>query len=552
MPTIEQNREMFESFEWSKSGDEWSAEWGGTSYLWHGTIFPRIQAFVPTDSILEIAPGFGRCTQYLIGLCKHLTLVDLSQTCIDFCYERFAEHTHITYLVNDGKSLDMLSDDAYDFVFSWDSLVHVESDVLQAYMKSLRKKMKNGGFGFIHHSNLVSYRDQESDELTVPNLHWRAETMSAELFREYCDKAGLRCISQEIVSWGGDILSDCFSLFIKEEKKKSKKIVIEENKDFMKEAFRLKHLSEFFHPESAPPEEEKEPEDTGSILDRLETDEPLFHDDGQGGLITWYSNKNLLRTIEDYVKPGMQTIEIGAGYSTVVFLYRDCFHTCIVPSQNEVSRISSYCEDVGIALDRADFRVGQSSQILPSLEKTNCDLIFVDGAHRFPFPIVDWFYCAMLLRKYGLIVIDDIDIISCHILYRFMLSDPHWEKVDSRQNFAIFRKLGTHDYPIDWQGQPFGQNRILSIDDLVRAFYPKDYLLDEGSTYAPAIEELEGIMKEIKSESVKVDFLASKVSRAADLIEICRSNLRTSENEVKSLLTETEEQPEDKKAEEKD
>ena len=58
MPTVEQNREMFESFRWSKGGDEWSAEWGGTSYLWHGTIFPRIQAFVPTESILEIAPGF--------------------------------------------------------------------------------------------------------------------------------------------------------------------------------------------------------------------------------------------------------------------------------------------------------------------------------------------------------------------------------------------------------------------------------------------------------------------------------------------------------------
>ena len=29
---------------------------------WFGLIFPRIHAFLPTGTILEIAPGFGRWT----------------------------------------------------------------------------------------------------------------------------------------------------------------------------------------------------------------------------------------------------------------------------------------------------------------------------------------------------------------------------------------------------------------------------------------------------------------------------------------------------------
>ena len=37
--------------------------------------------------------------------------------------------------------------------------------------------------------------------------------MTAERFREVCEAAGLRCISQEIVSWTTRRLIDCFSVF---------------------------------------------------------------------------------------------------------------------------------------------------------------------------------------------------------------------------------------------------------------------------------------------------------------------------------------------------
>ena len=91
---------------------------------------------------------------------------------------------------------------------------------------------------------------------------------------------------------------------------------------------------------------------------------------------------------------------------------------------------------------------------------------FLDGAHRFPFPIIDWFFGAILLKENGLMVVDDTDIISCHILCKFMLDDSHWEPVEVKENYGIFRKLGGHDYPSDWQGQTFSSNKIQ--DDLSR------------------------------------------------------------------------------------
>src|SRR5208283_5744951 len=78
------------------------------------------------------------------------------------------------------------------------------------------------------------------------------------------------------------------------------------------------------------------------------------------------------------------------------------------------------------------------------------------------------------LKDSGLVVINDTDIISGHILLRFMLNDHHWEAVDVRENFGIFKKLRGHDYPDDWKGQPFGTHKIEGSADLLDTFYPKE------------------------------------------------------------------------------
>jgi exodeoxyribonuclease VII small subunit len=63
-------------------------------------------------------------------------------------------------------------------------------------------------------------------------------------------------------------------------------------------------------------------------------------------------------------------------------------------------------------------------------------------------------------------------------------------------------------------------------------------------TYSQAIGELEKIINEIEAESVDVDVLAEKVKRATYLIKFCKSNLRTTEEEVKKVLSDIEEKSE--------
>ncbi len=245
MPGININRESYNSYPWDHNGDEWSTAWGGTEYLWAVTIFPRIMNFVPTDVILEIAPGFGRCTQYLHPLCKELIAVDLSERCIKACQERFSNVSKIKYYVNDGKSLDMLENNSIDFVFSWDSMVHVESEEILSYLRFLSQKLKPGGKGFIHHSNLGEYINKTTGKLIALNYHVRAETMTAELFRQYCRDVGLTCVSQELIPWHDVILNDCFSVFVKGGNKKTETEIFE-NKNFIQEIDNINRIKKLY------------------------------------------------------------------------------------------------------------------------------------------------------------------------------------------------------------------------------------------------------------------------------------------------------------------
>ena len=216
MPSVERNLDYWSNYSWSEGGDEWSVGWGSTETMWAWTLMPRVASFLPAEHILEIAPGYGRVTQYLVPATKRLTLVDIADRCIDACRERFAAHDHIDYHVNDGRSLDMVDDSSIDFAFSWDSMIHVEEDVIEAYLAQLARKLVPGGVGMLHHSNLDAYRDRTTGELSIDNEHWRASSVSAEKFRKLCRSVGLRCTVQELIPWGGPDFIDCLSVFRRE------------------------------------------------------------------------------------------------------------------------------------------------------------------------------------------------------------------------------------------------------------------------------------------------------------------------------------------------
>jgi SAM-dependent methyltransferase len=263
MPTVDENVQLWTNpREWLQRGDQWSKRWGGVEAQWFFTVYPRIHAFIPAGTILEIAPGYGRWTDYLRRHAQQLILVDLVPECIEACRQRFAGESHITYHVNDGKSLAMVADESIDFVFSFDSLVHAEADVIAAYLQQLARKLKPDGVGFIHHSNIGDYRKafavfrrlQRPSGLRqlLRNLrildedNWRAFSMTAALFEKLCAQAGLQCISQELVNWRSRRLIDTFSTFTRQGSRWARSSRVYKNRNFMSRARQEAKLGELY------------------------------------------------------------------------------------------------------------------------------------------------------------------------------------------------------------------------------------------------------------------------------------------------------------------
>jgi SAM-dependent methyltransferase len=245
-------------WDWAAEGDEWSAWWGGTRAMWYGALLPRIHSFLPAGTILEVAPGYGRWTQFLKDACEQLVIVDLAERCIEHCRERFSTSANIEYHVNDGRSLQMVADNSVDFAFSFDSMVHVDANVMNAYLEQLARKLTPDGIGFIHHSNIGSYRaltrlarkapasrlDALARHGVLINLRaWRDESMTADLFAQQCEAAGLLCIGQEKINWEhGRYLIDCISQFTRRGSRCERSRTVVKNPRFTDEARRMARL----------------------------------------------------------------------------------------------------------------------------------------------------------------------------------------------------------------------------------------------------------------------------------------------------------------------
>lgn len=251
MGDLEELAHVFaDTWDWSTAGEEWSTWWGGTPALWYGSILPRLHPYLPAARALEIAPGYGRITQFLKDQCEQLTLVDLAPKCIEACRARFADETHIRYHVNDGTSLAMIEDESLDLAFSWDSLVHADLDVLTAYVEQLPQKLSPAGVAFIHHSNVGQHRLAHQISMRLPErvrraavsrgvaldvYAWRAPDVDYARIAEIATRAGLMVVSQEAFPWErGRYLTDTISVLARPESGYCHKGPAVRNRDFRK------------------------------------------------------------------------------------------------------------------------------------------------------------------------------------------------------------------------------------------------------------------------------------------------------------------------------
>lgn len=158
MASITSNRTTYNNpGTWNRRGDSWTfhADACGQDYeTWKRSVVEHfLEPFLsPETDVLEVGPGFGRWTEFMVGRCRSLTLVDVSDVCIEACHKRFADDLpEEAFLVNDGRSLPV-PDSSQDLVWSFASFVHIDEPEVADYLAECRRVLRPGGRFVIHHA----------------------------------------------------------------------------------------------------------------------------------------------------------------------------------------------------------------------------------------------------------------------------------------------------------------------------------------------------------------------------------------------------------------
>lgn len=182
---LKANKEIWENWDWHGGGEEWtpSAEWKES--LIRNVLRQYIR---PGGHVLEIGPGAGRWTGVLVEMADTFTAVDIAESCIRICQQRYGGSAGTRFLVGNGQDLAGIADASIDSIWSFDVFVHINTSETARYVEEFRRVMRSGSVGLVHHG-----RDGGISG------GWRSNLTSAA-FRELLQNAGFKVL-REFQTW---------------------------------------------------------------------------------------------------------------------------------------------------------------------------------------------------------------------------------------------------------------------------------------------------------------------------------------------------------------
>jgi hypothetical protein len=195
-----------------------------------------------------------------------------------------------------------------------------------------------------------------------------------------------------------------------------------------------------------------------TLVDTLLADPPAVHalragPDPDIGL--WSTDRDCYLLLAEHAHAGARTLETGSGLSTVLLAAAGADHTCVTPSQAEADRIVTYCVEHGIDTSTLRFVIGPSDEVLPGLTlEPPLDLVFIDGGHGFPMPMIDWYYAGSRLRANGALVLDDVALPAVAQLCAFLDRDPRFQRGQGTTKWSSYRRVDEGTLRQDWFEQP--------------------------------------------------------------------------------------------------
>jgi predicted O-methyltransferase YrrM len=148
---------------------------------------------------------------------------------------------------------------------------------------------------------------------------------------------------------------------------------------------------------------------------------------GEGeALARWVLRENATRTIEIGLAYGVSALHIcralaESGASEARHVVLDPFQASFADGGLQM------IEDAGVE-SLVEFHAEMSQIALPRFVKENrrFDFAFLDGNHRFDSVFVDLFYLGRLLRKGGVILLDDYQLPGVRSAVTFFVTNLNW------------------------------------------------------------------------------------------------------------------------------
>src|SRR5262249_21281257 len=147
-----------------------------------------LDPYVRNDHIaLEIGPGGGRWTQYLLGF-KQLYVLDYHSELLDELSRNFHK-SNMIFVKNNGTDFPGVTTGSIDYVFSFGVFVHLDLHLIDAYLKNLRAVLKPDANVVIQYSDKTKVMAQVNESFS---------DNTPETMRHTVQKAGYHIVEEDV------------------------------------------------------------------------------------------------------------------------------------------------------------------------------------------------------------------------------------------------------------------------------------------------------------------------------------------------------------------
>jgi SAM-dependent methyltransferase len=148
--------------ELSSTRQLYGLEWGDPelvpplNYIKDRWVLPYVR---PDQTAVEIGPGGGRWTRYLLGF-QQLYVVDYYDELLSELRRNFSR-PNMRFVKNSGTDFPGIPEGAVDFIFSFGCFVHLDTPIVESYLSNIRGILKPGGNAVIHYSDKTKVMARE-------------------------------------------------------------------------------------------------------------------------------------------------------------------------------------------------------------------------------------------------------------------------------------------------------------------------------------------------------------------------------------------------------